>query len=119
MQRSLTKESLTKFSKNYRKVDEISTSNEPIDKLPGTKAYELVAECCMTEEQLVENGYPRPGPKPGTAIIKETRTKVKPPNANERYCSRCSKLFDLSIYDEEAKDECNYHPKSTGYRRGK
>ncbi|CAD7091919.1 unnamed protein product [Hermetia illucens] len=106
------------WSVNKKKVDEISTSNEPIDKLPGTKAYELVAECCMTEEQLVENGYPRPGPKPGTAIIKETRTKVKPPNANERYCSRCSKLFDLSIYDEEAKDECNYHPKSTGYRRG-
>ncbi|XP_053946451.1 RNA exonuclease 1 homolog isoform X2 [Anastrepha ludens] len=92
-------------------------SDEPFDKLPGDKAYDMVQELCLTEEQLVSNGFPRPGKGPGLAVI----TSAKPsrrPNDDERYCSRCGKVFNLKIYEEVCVDECNYHPKSAGYRRG-
>ncbi|XP_067617441.1 RNA exonuclease 1 homolog [Eurosta solidaginis] len=91
--------------------------SEPFDKLPGNKAYDMVYELCLTEEQLISNGYPRPGKAPGNAIISSTRPSRRP-NADERYCSRCGKMFSMSIYDEECVDECNYHPKNAGYRRG-
>lgn len=90
------------------------------DTISGTRAYDLVAECCLTEPQLVENGFPRPGPRPGQAIIEGVykRDERKPRRESERYCQRCGKTFDISSYDKPAKDECNYHPKGTGYRRG-
>lgn len=95
-----------------------SSGGEPFDRLPGDKAYDMIYELRLTEEQLVSNGYPRPGFIKGSAIISNTRTQIRPNNENERYCLRCSKVFDLSMYDSPAIDECNYHPKSTGYRRG-
>lgn len=67
----------------------------------------------------MENGYPRPGLRSGHAIIKNTyRNHPRPNNKSERYCSRCSKQFKLESYDLPSVDECNYHPKSTGFRRG-
>ncbi|XP_005190423.2 RNA exonuclease 1 homolog [Musca domestica] len=95
----------------------LSGSNEPFDKLPSDKAYDMVFELRLTDEQLVSNGYPRPGNKPGTATIQCTKP-MRRPNDTERYCSRCGKVFNLAIYDQVCVDECNYHPKSTGYRRG-
>lgn len=77
----------------------------------------MVYDLRLTEEQLVANGFPRPGKKPGTAVIQYTKP-MRRPNDTERYCSRCGKVFNLQMYDEVALDECNYHPKSTGYRRG-
>uniref|UniRef100_A0A0K8WCF2 RNA exonuclease 1 n=1 Tax=Bactrocera latifrons TaxID=174628 RepID=A0A0K8WCF2_BACLA len=94
-----------------------SDGNEPFDKLPGDKAYDMVYELRLTEEQLTTNGFPRPGNGPGIAIITSTRPSRRP-NVDERYCSRCGKVFNLKIYDEICVDECNYHPKSAGYRRG-
>lgn len=94
-----------------------SDGNEPFDKLPGDKAYDMVYELRLTEEQLTSNGFPRPGNGPGIAIITSTRPSRRP-NVDERYCSRCGKVFNLKIYDEICVDECNYHPKSAGYRRG-
>ncbi|XP_055905651.1 RNA exonuclease 1 homolog isoform X2 [Eupeodes corollae] len=101
-----------------KKIKESSLSGEPFDRLPGDKAYDMIYELRLTEEQLVSNGYPRPGLLNGSAIISNTRTQIRRHNENERYCRRCSKVFDLSMYDSPAVDECNYHPKSTGYRRG-
>lgn len=77
----------------------------------------MVYDLRLTDEQLVENGYPRPGPGRGTAIIRACRPNRRP-NETERYCSRCGKVFNLNIYEEKHTDMCNYHPKSTGYRRG-
>lgn len=95
-----------------------SAGGEPFDKLPGEKAFEMVYDLRLTEEQLVANGFPRPGKKPGTAVIQCTKP-MRRPNDTERYCSRCGKVFNLQMYDEVCIDECNYHPKSTGYRRGR
>lgn len=95
------------------------SGGEPFDKLSAEKAFEMIYALRLTEEQLVSNGFPRPGPRAGVAIIKNTGKPVRILNDSERYCGRCGKLFNLSMYDETYVDECNYHPKSAGYRRGK
>ncbi|XP_020799645.1 RNA exonuclease 1 homolog [Drosophila serrata] len=95
----------------------LSGSGEPFDALNPQKAYEMVFNLRLTDEQLVENGYPRPGAKRGSAVIRASRPNRRP-NESERYCSRCGKVFSLNIYDRHGADMCNYHPKSTGYRRG-
>lgn len=77
----------------------------------------MVYDLRLTDEQLVENGYPRPGPGRGTAVIRSCRPNRRP-NETERYCTRCGKVFNLNIYETKCTDMCNYHPKSTGYRRG-
>lgn len=77
----------------------------------------MIYEIRLTDEQLLENGYPRPGPKPGLAKIAKT-SRPLPTNSEDRYCSRCGKIFRLDQYDEPAVDLCNYHSKSPGYRRG-
>lgn len=78
----------------------------------------MIAELCMTDVQLRDNGYPRCGAKPGVATIFNNRIKATPINENERYCRRCGNVFNFSEYDEECIDRCNYHPKSPGFRRG-
>lgn len=101
----------------YRKTD-TTIGGEPFDKLPGDKAYEMIYELRLKDEQLISNGYPRAGKRAGSAVITNWKP-MRRPNDTERYCSRCSKVFNMSMYDEVCVDECNYHPKSTGYRRGK
>lgn len=78
----------------------------------------MIAELCLTEEQLKENGYPRKGKNPGSAIIHKLQAS-KATNEHDRYCRRCGKIFNLSHYDDECVDQCNYHPKSPGFRRGR
>lgn len=88
-----------------------------IDNAPSTVAYKMIYECILTDEQLKTNGFPRPTDIPGKAKIHTTKPS-RPPNEEERYCSRCSKVFNLTTYEEPAVDSCNYHAKSTCYRRG-
>ncbi|XP_055679057.1 putative exonuclease GOR [Lutzomyia longipalpis] len=99
---------------------ETASGGNSFDTIASTKAYNLAAECALTEEQLKENGYPRAGKCKGQATICKTYQKhhLSPPNPDERFCSRCSKLFNIACYDRPGVDECNYHPKSTGFRRG-
>ncbi|KAM8703365.1 hypothetical protein ACLKA7_008052 [Drosophila subpalustris] len=104
---------------SVEKKDKLSSTatGEPFDSLCGEKAYEMVYDLRLTDEQLVDNGYPRPGPGRGTAVIRACRPNRRP-NETERYCTRCGKVFNLDIYETKCTDMCNYHPKSTGYRRG-
>lgn len=92
-------------------------SSYTIDNAPSTVAYKMIYECILTEEQLQTNGFPRATDAPGKAKIFKAKP-ARPPNEEERYCSRCSKVFSLETYDEPAVDSCNYHAKSTCYRRG-
>lgn len=103
-------------NKNSKKTS-LSTE-ESFDKLSEHKGYKVVYDLRLTEEQLVANGFPRPGLLSGIATILNTRSQIRRHNRNERYCLRCSKVFDIAMYDVPAVDECNYHPKGTGYRRG-
>lgn len=93
-------------------------STNVVDVIASSKAYNLIAELILSEDLLKNNGYPRPGAKPGQAII-STSQKATPNNENDRYCRRCGKTFTLDHYDDECVDQCNYHPKSPGFRRGK
>ncbi len=100
------------------KVSESSSSLTTIDNCSSTKAYKLVADCQLNEEQLRENGFPRASTRRGMAKMYTTKPS-KPPLENERYCSRCSKVFVLDDYDDlHCVDMCNYHLKRSGYRRG-
>ncbi|XP_059612326.1 RNA exonuclease 1 homolog isoform X2 [Phlebotomus argentipes] len=110
----------TSWSINKKTRTDSTSSGSSFDSIASSKAYDLAAECILTEEQLKENGFPRPGNYKGHATICKTYQKhhLNPPNPDERYCSRCSKLFNISCYDYTRVDECNYHPKSTGFRRG-
>ncbi|XP_055644758.1 RNA exonuclease 1 homolog [Toxorhynchites rutilus septentrionalis] len=92
-------------------------SSYGIDSASSTEAYKMIYDCIMTEDQIRSNGFPRATDFPGKAKI-FTPKPSRPPNENERYCSRCSKVFNLDIYEEPAVDSCNYHAKSTSYRRG-
>lgn len=88
-----------------------------VDTVSGVKAHKMIYDIRLTDELLTTNGYPRPGPKPGTAKISKV-APVAPANKEDRYCRRCGKIFRLDHYDEPAVDQCNYHLKSPGYRRG-
>lgn len=94
-------------------------SSEPFDKLPSDKAFEMIYALRLTEEQLVANGFPRPGNRAGVAVIQNTGKPIRILNETERYCGRCGKLFSLLMYEETYVDQCNYHPKGTGFKRGK
>lgn len=77
----------------------------------------MIAELQLTEEQLRENGYPRPGDKPGMAHMFKPQSGVAH-NKNDRYCSRCGTMFNLEHFEEFCVDKCNYHAKRPGFRRG-
>lgn len=102
----------------YRKAEAGGSSVGAIDTIPGSKAYEMIYDIRLTDEQLKENGFPHVGDKPGMAKVYKS-PKAAPANEDDRYCRRCGKVYRLDHYDEEAVDQCNYHPKSPGYRRGK
>lgn len=100
-----------------RKAD-ASGSRNIIDAVSGEKAFEMIYDVRITEEQMRENGYPRPGNRNGMAKIYKS-PPAAPNSQTDRYCRRCGKVFSLEHFDEVAVDECNYHPKSPGFRRGK
>lgn len=88
-------------------------SSNIVDNVASSKAYEMIAELCMNDDQLKENGYPRCGARPGVAVIHK-KQGAAPANPDDRYCRRCGKVFKLDEFDEECID----HPKSPGFRRG-
>lgn len=102
---------------NLNRKPSTDGSTNIVDNVASSKAYEMIAELCLNEQQLQENGYPRSGSKPGIALIFK-KQGAAPANPEERYCRRCGKVFKLDEFDEECIDRCNYHPKSPGFRRG-
>jgi RNA exonuclease 1 len=110
-------ENLFQLIPSHSKIESSNSSLITIDNASPRKAYELVLECILTDAQLNSNGYPRPSDTPGKAVLHIPK-KSKPNADDERYCSRCAKVFNLSIYDTVAVDMCNYHPKRPGQQRG-
>lgn len=78
----------------------------------GKTFYNNVKKYVLSEEDLLENGYPREGSIPGKAMIKSNKYVPKIHlDDNQRECARCMKLYTVDrkgipIYEEE----CIYHP---------
>jgi len=67
----------------------------------------------LTEEQLEENGFPRPDPQEnGKAIVKVDPTKIKkrPVEPDKRLCERCMKVYRVDKFGKQVeKEDCTYH----------
>ncbi|PZC76894.1 hypothetical protein B5X24_HaOG204033 [Helicoverpa armigera] len=100
-------------SKNRKNAD---TSKEFV----GAKLYNNIVKWVLTEEQLKQNGFPRPhesGQK-GRAII-YGQNKQKPPKGFFRTCCRCKKDYMVDKHGFPAsKEECIYHPNNKYRVRG-
>lgn len=83
-----------------------------IQEFTGAKFYNNIKKWVLTEEQLQDNGFPRPhisGEK-GRAII-YGQNKQKPPVGYIRTCCRCKKDYTVDKKNFPAiKEECIYHP---------
>ncbi|XP_060072310.1 RNA exonuclease 1 homolog [Ylistrum balloti] len=82
----------------------------------GAELYKRLTRYILTDEQMKENGFPRPSPTvSGSAIFHvEPRKKInvqssKPTNY-EKLCVRCGKIFTVYPNGTYAtKEECSYH----------
>ncbi|XP_047537760.1 RNA exonuclease 1 homolog [Vanessa atalanta] len=96
--------------------------NNTVDtkQLTGSKLYNYIKKWILTEEQLIQNGYPRPhssGVK-GRAII-YGQNKQNPPKGLIRTCCRCKKNYTVDKKGFAAiKEECIYHPNNKYRVRG-
>ncbi|CAK1545685.1 unnamed protein product [Leptosia nina] len=93
---------------------------DSIDQYTGAKFYSNIKKWILTEEQLQENGFPRPhssGEK-GRAII-YGQNKQKPPKGYIRTCCRCKKDYTINKKGFPiVKEECVYHPNNKYRIRG-
>ncbi|XP_019645760.1 PREDICTED: RNA exonuclease 1 homolog [Branchiostoma belcheri] len=80
------------------------------DNLQGAELYRHLLHYVLTEEQLKENGFPRPSvDKPGSAVLFKEQTK-KSSDPTMKYCARCGKQFTVLNNNRYLKrDECVYH----------
>jgi len=81
--------------------------------------YSVLKKHILTEEQLVDNGFPRPDPTHSGAVVMKVdqRKKIDPEKAKivandetKRICDRCGTIF---VVDEEGmqigKEKCIHH----------
>ncbi|XP_026761411.2 RNA exonuclease 1 homolog [Galleria mellonella] len=95
-------------------------SYDNLHEFSGAKLYNNIKKWILNEEQLKENGFPRPHPsgEKGRAII-IGQNKQKPPNGNIRTCCRCKKDYTVNKKGFAAvKEECIYHPNNKYRVRG-
>ncbi|KAJ8709139.1 hypothetical protein PYW07_008965 [Mythimna separata] len=86
----------------------------------GAKLYKNIAKWILTEEQLKQNGFPRPheSGQRGRAII-YGQNKQKPPKGFFRTCCRCKKEYTVNKVGFAAtKEDCIYHPNNKYRVRG-
>lgn len=83
-----------------------------INELKGAKFYENISKWILSEEELQENGFPRPHPSgdKGRAMI-YSQNKQNPPKGLFRPCCRCGKEYTVDKKGfPTIKEECIYHP---------
>ncbi|XP_035699271.1 RNA exonuclease 1 homolog [Branchiostoma floridae] len=78
--------------------------------LQGAEVYRHLLQYVLTEEQMKENGFPRPSmDKPGSALLFKEQTK-KFSDPTMKSCARCGKQFTVLNNNRYLKrDECVYH----------
>ncbi|CAH3173769.1 unnamed protein product [Porites evermanni] len=81
--------------------------------------YDFLSKYLMSEEDLVENGYPRPCQStPGKAVFKANKESPSK-DSSRRICCRCGKPY-VVLEDGEylRKEDCIYHAGKLYRRRG-
>ncbi|XP_057319890.1 RNA exonuclease 1 homolog isoform X1 [Microplitis mediator] len=90
-------------------------SKKIITDFKGSALYNVLKKWIMTEQQLRDNGFPRPHPDKtkGRAKIYTINTRnqsIVSKVPNERYCSRCNKPYMVDKYGIAVqKENCIYH----------
>ncbi|XP_018412030.1 PREDICTED: RNA exonuclease 1 homolog [Nanorana parkeri] len=97
----------------YSSRREVAGSRKQDDKneLTGHTLYNFLKEYLLSEDQLIENGYPRPNPeKPGSALIPNAGGKNINSDALRRVCCRCGEVYAVTMQSKHVrKEECTYH----------
>nr|DBA28132.1 TPA: hypothetical protein GDO54_008537 [Pyxicephalus adspersus] len=91
---------------------EVASSRKQDDKnVTGHTLYNFLKEYLMSQDQLIENGFPRPNPdKPGSAIIQNAVGKNINSDALRKVCCRCGEIFSVTLQGKHVrKEECSYH----------
>uniref|UniRef100_A0A8D2KZ66 Exonuclease domain-containing protein n=1 Tax=Varanus komodoensis TaxID=61221 RepID=A0A8D2KZ66_VARKO len=75
----------------------------------GIALYRVLKDYALTEEQLIEHGFPQPNPeKPGSAVL--CSGTIKPAVSDCKVCCRCGEIYAVTSSGRHArKEECNYH----------
>ncbi|XP_075682591.1 RNA exonuclease 1 homolog [Rhinoderma darwinii] len=94
-----------------RKVRIGSKKQDDKNELAGPNLYNLLKDYLLSEDQLIENGYPRTHPdKPGSAFIHGTLSKTVGTDALRRVCCRCGETYSITSHGNHLrKEECSYH----------
>lgn len=84
----------------------------------GSKFYNNVSKWKLTEDQLVDNGFPRPGIVKGHAVFKINKIIERVPDQCH-LCSRCKKIYKVNENGLPViAEECVYHPLRKYFARG-
>ncbi|OWF47383.1 RNA exonuclease 1 homolog [Mizuhopecten yessoensis] len=82
----------------------------------GADLYKRLSRYILVEEQMKENGFPRPSPtEPGSAVFfveprKKINVQSSKPTNYEKLCIRCGKMFTVYPNGTYAKtEECTFH----------
>ncbi|XP_068095994.1 RNA exonuclease 1 homolog [Hyperolius riggenbachi] len=81
------------------------------NELTGRTLYNYLKDYLLSEDQLINNGYPRPNPdKPNSALIHSVGAKNVGGDALRRVCSRCGEVYAVTIQGKHVrKEECIFH----------
>jgi len=85
--------------------------------------YGIMRNFVLSEELLVENGFPRPDPQElGKAVVKIDTTrapKITISDPDKRVCDRCKTIYRVDKFGVQVdKQECIYHWGRTFRKRG-
>ncbi|XP_077331269.1 RNA exonuclease 1 homolog [Lithobates pipiens] len=109
---SIAVNSLKKL-RDQRTINDSQRSRKQDDKneLTGHALYNFLKEYLLTEDQLIENGYPRPNPeKPGSALLQNAGGKNINHDALRKVCCRCGEIYAVTLQGKHVrKEECTYH----------
>ncbi|XP_051157273.1 RNA exonuclease 1 homolog isoform X2 [Leptopilina boulardi] len=90
-------------------------SKKSVTDLHGANLYYMLSKWIMTEQQLKDNGFPRPHPdgprgRAKVYVINTRNHSIISKVPNERFCSRCNQPYIIDRFGIPVKKEnCIYH----------
>ncbi|KAK2569791.1 RNA exonuclease 1-like protein [Acropora cervicornis] len=114
----LRKNDIAREAKNETKVDKRIRRNpvevespQPVEKIVEEEVmYDFLLKYLMTEDDLVQNGFPRPCPSMAGKAVMKMKKEQSSRDPSRRICQRCGKPFVVledGVY--QTKEECVYH----------